>query len=309
MEISLLLLVTVLGFFLINTLQQFAFWNFAWIGRFTSGITHGGPAEFISINNFGDFCFSGDCRALDWFIGDDVNTACRNCLYFRNYLHKISNKFKNSESSSELLGRKHFGVRRSLWIVLFLIQFYFRIDTIMLGVLASEREVWLVFSSFQFDGRDLFHSNDCDGCNLSRTVSSQTFSPHTFEREYCCLRFPELQGGVPSFYWQSGSFICFLHQNFNIPLNILQILAFAIPLVFWGYLMTQSLVALDHNRIYLGITAGGVLLNVLLNFWLIPEHGASGAAVATVITEALIPFSCFLMILKHQLSSPPAHGG
>ena len=51
----------------------------------------------------------------------------------------------------------------------------------------------------------------------------------------------------------------------------------------------------------------GVLLNVLLNFWLIPEHGASGAAVATVITEALILLSCFIMILKYQLSSAPAH--
>jgi len=84
-------------------------------------------------------------------------------------------------------------------------------------------------------------------------------------------------------------------------------LALAIPLVFWGYLMTQSLVALDHNRIYLVITATGLLLNVLLNFWLIPEYGASGAAVSTVITEALIPLSCFLMILKYHFSQSPAN--
>ena len=63
--------------------------------------------------------------------------------------------------------------------------------------------------------------------------------------------------------------------------------------------MTQSLVALDHNRIYLVITATGLLLNVLLNFWLIPEYGASGAAFSTVITEALIPLSCLPMILKN----------
>jgi O-antigen/teichoic acid export membrane protein len=71
--------------------------------------------------------------------------------------------------------------------------------------------------------------------------------------------------------------------------------------------MTQSLVALDHNRIYLAITAFAVLLNVMLNYWLIPEYGAEGAAIATVITEALIPLSCFIMILKHYLSNSTAH--
>ena len=99
----------------------------------------------------------------------------------------------------------------------------------------------------------------------------------------------------------------FFAQEFQGSGEVLKILALAIPIIFWGYLMTQSLVALDHNRIYLAITAFAVLLNVLLNYWLIPEYGAEGAAIATVITEALIPLSCFIMILKHYLSNTKVH--
>ena len=99
----------------------------------------------------------------------------------------------------------------------------------------------------------------------------------------------------------------FFPQEFQGSGEVLKILALAIPIIFWGYLMTQSLVALDRNRVYLTITAFAVLLNVLLNYWLIPEYGAEGAAIATVITESLIPLSCFLMVLKHCLSNSTSH--
>ena len=111
-----------------------------------------------------------------------------------------------------------------------------------------------------------------------------------------------IAGGAVVLLLAESLILWFFAAEFQNSADILKILAFAIPLVFWGYLMTQSLVALDHNRIYLLITASGLLLNVLLNFWLIPGYGASGAAIATVITEALMPLSCFLMILKYHFS-------
>ena len=49
------------------------------------------------------------------------------------------------------------------------------------------------------------------------------------------------------------------------------------------------------------------LINVLLNYWLIPEYGAEGAAIATVITEALIPLSCLIMIFKHYIKNLTVH--
>ena len=124
----------------------------------------------------------------------------------------------------------------------------------------------------------------------------------TCEADYC--------GGCNANFYQNGLIVndgcgepeaC--PSEFQGSGEVLKILALAIPIIFWGYLMTQSLVALDHNRIYLAITAFAVLLNVMLNYWFIPEYGAEGAAIATVITEALIPLSCSLMILKHYLSN------
>ena len=97
----------------------------------------------------------------------------------------------------------------------------------------------------------------------------------------------------------------FFSTEFQKSAEILEILALTIPLVFWGNLMTQSLVATDHNRVYLVITFFGLILNVLLNLWFIPEYGASGAAVTTVITEAIIPLICFIIIKKHNFAKSP----
>ena len=84
----------------------------------------------------------------------------------------------------------------------------------------------------------------------------------------------------------------FFEPEYLNTIDLLKILSYAIPLVFWGYLTTQSLVALDLSKFFLLVTAFGLAINVILNFFLIPENGASGAAIATVITEAFIPLSC-----------------
>ena len=128
-----------------------------------------------------------------------------------------------------------------------------------------------------------------------------------FRKGLLLLSLTGIAGGGAVFLLAEIIIKMFFAQEFQGSGEVLKILALAIPIIFWGYLMTQSLVALDHNRIYLAITAFAVLLNVLLNYWLIPEYGAEGAAIATVITEALIPLSCFIMILKHNLSNSTAN--
>ncbi|MBR5388092.1 MAG: polysaccharide biosynthesis C-terminal domain-containing protein, partial [Clostridia bacterium] len=46
------------------------------------------------------------------------------------------------------------------------------------------------------------------------------------------------------------------------------------------------------------ITLGGALLNVLLNFLLIPQLGEMGAAVASLVTQAFSNFIIYLFIPK-----------
>lgn len=308
MEISLLLLVTVLGFFLINTLQQSLFGILRGLEDLRPESLTVALQNLLALIILGIFVFQ---EIAEPWIGSLVLMLTRlaGTVFISGIIWiKYQTNLKKSESSSELLGSKTLWSEAiTLGLVLFLIQFYFRIDTIMLGVLASEREVGLYSVAFNLMEGTFFIPTIVMAAIFPGLSQAKHFSAY-FRKGVLLLTLSGIAGGSAVFLLAEWIIHLFFAAEFQSSADILQILAFAIPLVFWGYLMTQSLVALDHNRIYLGITAGGVLLNVLLNFWLIPEHGASGAAVATVITEALIPFSCFLMILKHQLSSPPVHG-
>jgi O-antigen/teichoic acid export membrane protein len=176
----------------------------------------------------------------------------------------------------------------------------------MLGVLSSKAEVGLYSVAFNLMEGTFFIPTIVMAAIFPGLSQTKQFKIY-FRKGLLLLSLTGIVGGAAVFFLAEIIIQLFFAPEFQDSAEILQILALAIPIIFWGYLMTQSLVALDHNRIYLGITACAVLLNVLLNYWLIPQYGASGAATATVITEALIPLSCFLMILKHQLSNSTAH--
>jgi O-antigen/teichoic acid export membrane protein len=52
----------------------------------------------------------------------------------------------------------------------------------------------------------------------------------------------------------------------------------------WGYLIT--IVGMSWR--FVAYAAGGAVLNIVLNLLLVPDHGAVGAAWATVVTELVV---------------------
>jgi O-antigen/teichoic acid export membrane protein len=75
--------------------------------------------------------------------------------------------------------------------------------------------------------------------------------------------------------------------NYLGAIPVLQVHAWALPFVFLGVARTQYLVDEKLGWFYFGSTGGGAAVNVALNLWLIPTHGAMGAAIATVISYAV----------------------
>ncbi|KPX40376.1 putative polysaccharide biosynthesis protein [Pseudomonas syringae pv. helianthi] len=61
-------------------------------------------------------------------------------------------------------------------------------------------------------------------------------------------------------------------------------LFFALP----NFMLTQCAVATHRERFFLICAAFSLLMNVCLNVWLVPLHGALGAAWATVSSEAIL---------------------
>ena len=71
---------------------------------------------------------------------------------------------------------------------------------------------------------------------------------------------------------------------------VMTALIFSLP----NYVLTQGAIALNKEVFYAGVASAAAIVNVLLNFWLIPNHGAIGAAWATLATEGVL--IVFLML-------------
>jgi O-antigen/teichoic acid export membrane protein len=92
--------------------------------------------------------------------------------------------------------------------------------------------------------------------------------------------------------------------------GIFAILLLAVLAIYPGHLVTQALIGLDLQKIYMLVALVAAAVNLFLNLLLIPRYGAKGAAWATVITESLITISCAGCILgarwRENQGRPPS---
>jgi O-antigen/teichoic acid export membrane protein len=72
----------------------------------------------------------------------------------------------------------------------------------------------------------------------------------------------------------------------------LTVLALALPFFFLNYALTHQVIGWDGQRAYLRIVSLALIANILANLWLVPQHGITGAAIATVLTELVVTAGC-----------------
>jgi len=87
-------------------------------------------------------------------------------------------------------------------------------------------------------------------------------------------------------------------ENFNESVFILQILSFAIGLIFLGTLFGNSIIALNKQKTGAWIYFSGMLFNIITNLIFIPKYSYLGAAITTVFTEFLVTLLMFILIWK-----------
>ncbi|MEK9564236.1 MAG: polysaccharide biosynthesis C-terminal domain-containing protein [Deltaproteobacteria bacterium] len=185
----------------------------------------------------------------------------------------------------------------TLGIVLILIQMYFRIDTAMIGYLVDEGEVALYNAAFVIVEGSFFLPSLITAALIGSLSQTDRFIS-SFQKGIKILGISGLLFGTLVSLLSVWFFNYFYPPEFNKAGNLLQLLSWAIPLVYLGTLMTQSLVALDKQKIYLLMTFFGLLINVILNLIWIPEFGATGAVWSTLITESFVPIACGVVIFQ-----------
>lgn len=92
---------------------------------------------------------------------------------------------------------------------------------------------------------------------------------------------------------------------------VMMILAFTIPFISWANVIrTQYLIPLKKDSVFIKSVLIGAVFNIIINIIIIPDLGAIGAAISTVVTEIVVCLYqmfiirkelSFLNILKKQL--------
>lgn len=91
--------------------------------------------------------------------------------------------------------------------------------------------------------------------------------------------------------------------DFFPAIGILILLSLALLAVYPGYIATQTLVIVGRQKSYLLISIIAASTNIIMNLIFIPIWQARGAAVSTVITEAMVTCMATFMVLncaKHE---------
>ena len=183
--------------------------------------------------------------------------------------------------------------RRALPLGAFLIllNLYSYVDTLMLGVMTTDRETGLYSAAYRI----------YEGVTYGAAVLSAVLTPRLsaeFVRDR--IRFASLarQG-----FWTSLGMAAVLglitaaiaplalqllfKGSFAEAARTLQILSVGLLVVFPIWILQAVAIATSTERVLLRTTAIGVIVNVSANFVLIPAAGRDGAALATVIGEAV----------------------
>jgi len=213
--------------------------------------------------------------------------------------HDLKNIFQRASGSNELAYSNVLKEGITLGAVTFLWLIYFRIDSVMLGIMKNSFEVGIYNVAYKI----------MEGIIFIPGIIMIVFFPKLVKKELFKKIFIKLffvlgsAGLIASavLYLCAPELIRFIYQpDLWSSAPVLRVLSLAIFPVFLGYLTSQALVALDMNRIYLIIALTGTILNISLNYFLIPPMGATGAAWATLATESIVTLlcSCFILIKK-----------
>jgi O-antigen/teichoic acid export membrane protein len=180
-----------------------------------------------------------------------------------------------------------------LWLI------YFRIDTVMLGMMRGDMEVGVYNVAYRI----------MEGVFFIPSIIMIVFFPMLAKRD----RFKEIFGkllfilggiglgtSIALYLFSPGLIRLVYGPNFFGSIAVLQTLALVILPVCLGHLTTQSLVALDLNKLYLLVALLGAGLNIILNYFLIPLRGAVGAAWATLATEIFVAALCGYFVLRRE---------
>lgn len=198
-----------------------------------------------------------------------------------------------------------------LFIVVAFNLVYYRIDTVMLSVMATSADVGLYGAAYKILEIMITFPGMLIGLLLPILaryyVSDKEAFVDTIQKGFnllMALAFPSVVAGL----FLADDIILLIAGEAFLPAGLaLQILYLGVGCIFISNFLGHILIAthLQHKSVFVAIT--GAVVNVALNLVLIPRFSYLGAAIATALTEVLV-LLVYLILVRVQVKVRPQLG-
>lgn len=188
-------------------------------------------------------------------------------------------------------------------VSLVLVLIYFKLDTIMLSVMKPAKDVGIYSAAYKVLEAVIFLPAIYIGLVmplLSRfAVKSKPEFIKTFKSAFNVITIFALYFSAYIFLMSDWIVKAIGGGAFLQASPVLKILSFAILLIFFGNLGGNAIIALNLQKKAMWIYLTGAVINVGLNFLLIPKYSYFAAASTTVLTEIFITLTMFWLIRQN----------
>jgi O-antigen/teichoic acid export membrane protein len=170
---------------------------------------------------------------------------------------------------------------------------YMKVDQIMLGSMVDQAEVGIYVAAtrlseaWYFVGLTLISVYFPKMLNIKNSQSQQLYLDAIVKNGRWIIWGAFTLALVTSFI--AGPLIGLLYgKAYAASASVLVVSIWAVPFVYLGAIASKMYVAEYRQGLIFWRSCWGLLINVILNFWLIPIFGAVGAAIATLVSQVAV---------------------
>ncbi|WP_297476732.1 flippase [Thermococcus sp.] len=175
------------------------------------------------------------------------------------------------------------------WLIGLFTLIYYRTDMVMLSLMRGDYETGIYRAAYTLIEVSLFIPNIVVATTMPSMarlwVEDRKTLEMLFKKSFQMLLGIGILEVIGYYVFARLGVIIVFGDKFLPSVPVLRILAFAIPFMFLNSLFGSFMNATGKELTFTKITGFTALLNVLLNYILILYYGASGAAVATVVSQ------------------------
>jgi O-antigen/teichoic acid export membrane protein len=171
------------------------------------------------------------------------------------------------------------------------VMIYMRIDQIMIKEMLGEYEVGIYSAAVRLSEVWYFIPILVTSSLFPAIVNAKKISEALYlqrlQRLYTFMIWMAISIAIPMTFLNEWLIVLLYGEAYRAAGQVLEIHIWAGVFVFLGVGFGRYLITENMTKIYFYRTATGAFLNIILNYFLIPFYGISGAAISTLLAQAI----------------------